>query len=61
MPVARSVVGHDEPSARAAGGGLEALAGAFPGARIVVADDGSRDGTGHAALQAGAELVRAPA
>jgi glycosyltransferase involved in cell wall biosynthesis len=39
---------------------LAALASAFPGARLVVADDGSRDGTGHAALQAGAELVRAP-
>jgi glycosyltransferase involved in cell wall biosynthesis len=39
---------------------LEALAGAFPGARIVVADDGSQDGSGHAALQAGAELHRSP-
>jgi glycosyltransferase involved in cell wall biosynthesis len=39
---------------------LAALAGAFPGARVLVADDCSQDGTGHAALQAGAELVRAP-
>src|SRR3954452_2761926 len=38
---------------------LAALGRAFPGARVVVADDGSRDGTGHEALQAGAELVRA--
>jgi glycosyltransferase involved in cell wall biosynthesis len=38
---------------------LAALAGAFPGARTLVADDGSRDATAHVALQAGAELVRA--
>ena len=37
---------------------LEALAGAFPGARVVVADDGSTDGTSGAARAAGAELVR---
>ena len=37
---------------------LAALAGAFPGARVVVADDGSRDGTWHVALQAGAGVVR---
>jgi glycosyltransferase involved in cell wall biosynthesis len=40
---------------------LAALASAFPGARVLVADDGSRDATPHVALQAGAELVRAPA
>jgi len=39
---------------------LAALGEAFPGARVVVADDGSTDGTAHAALQAGAELVRSP-
>lgn len=39
---------------------LAALREAFPGARVLVADDGSTDGTGHAALQAGVELVRAP-
>jgi glycosyltransferase involved in cell wall biosynthesis len=39
---------------------LAALREALPGARIVVADDGSTDGTGHVALQGGAELVRAP-
>src|SRR3954462_6909969 len=38
---------------------LQALGGAFPDARVVVADDGSRDATAHVALQAGAELVRA--
>ena len=39
---------------------LAALGEAFPGARVLVADDGSRDQTPHVALQAGAELVRAP-
>ena len=39
---------------------LAALAEAFPGARVLVADDGSRDSTPHVALQAGAELVRSP-
>jgi glycosyltransferase involved in cell wall biosynthesis len=37
---------------------LAALAAAFPGAAVVVADDGSRDATPHVALQAGADLVR---
>jgi glycosyltransferase involved in cell wall biosynthesis len=40
---------------------LSALEEAFPGARVLVADDGSRDATPHVALQCGAELVRAPA
>jgi glycosyltransferase involved in cell wall biosynthesis len=40
------------------GATLDALGGAFPGARVVVADDGSRDATAHVALQARAELVR---
>jgi glycosyltransferase involved in cell wall biosynthesis len=39
---------------------LAALAEAFPGALVVVADDGSRDGTWHLALQAGVGLVRSP-
>jgi glycosyltransferase involved in cell wall biosynthesis len=39
---------------------LAALARAFPGARVVVADDASDDGTDRAALAAGVELVRAP-
>jgi glycosyltransferase involved in cell wall biosynthesis len=41
------------------GATLEAIGAAFPGARVIVADDGSRDATAHVALQAGAELVRA--
>jgi glycosyltransferase involved in cell wall biosynthesis len=40
------------------GATLAALARVFPGARVVVADDGSGDATAHVALQAGAELVR---
>jgi glycosyltransferase involved in cell wall biosynthesis len=39
---------------------LSALRDAFPGARVLVADDGSKDATSHVALQEGAELVRAP-
>jgi glycosyltransferase involved in cell wall biosynthesis len=39
---------------------LAALGDAFPGSRVLVADDGSRDQTPHVALQTGAELVRAP-
>jgi glycosyltransferase involved in cell wall biosynthesis len=37
---------------------LAALDSAFPRARVVVADDGSSDGTWHVALQAGADLIR---
>jgi glycosyltransferase involved in cell wall biosynthesis len=37
---------------------LAALASAFPGARIVVADDGSTDGSADVAAQHGAEVVR---
>jgi len=37
---------------------LAALAAAFPGARILVADDGSTDGSAHVAAAAGAEVVR---
>jgi glycosyltransferase involved in cell wall biosynthesis len=39
---------------------LAALASAFPRARVIVADDGSSDGSGDVAERAGAELVRAP-
>jgi glycosyltransferase involved in cell wall biosynthesis len=39
---------------------LAALREAFPRARLLVADDASTDATPHVALQAGAELVRAP-
>jgi glycosyltransferase involved in cell wall biosynthesis len=37
---------------------LSALAAAFPGARIVVADDGSSDGSAEVAAAHGAEVVR---
>jgi glycosyltransferase involved in cell wall biosynthesis len=39
---------------------LAALGSAFPRARVIVADDGSSDGSGDVAERAGAELVRAP-
>ena len=39
---------------------LRSLNQAFPGARVLVADDGSTDGTQHVVLQHGAELVRSP-
>jgi glycosyltransferase involved in cell wall biosynthesis len=39
---------------------LSALAEAFPGARVVVADDASEDGTAEVARAAGVEVVTAP-
>ena len=39
---------------------VEALRGAFPDAEVVVADDGSRDGTAVAAEAAGARIVCLP-
>ena len=39
------------------GATVRALRGAFPGARVWVADDASEDGTAEAALAAGAEVV----
>ena len=50
------VTAHDE--ADRLGETLAALAAAFPGARVLVADDGSTDGTAAVAAQAGAEVVR---
>jgi len=52
------VSAHDE--ADRIGATLAALGDAFPGARVLVADDASADATAHVALQAGAEVVRAP-
>ena len=40
------------------GATVAGLQGAFPGAFVVVADDGSRDGTAAVAEQAGAQVVR---
>lgn len=54
--VAVIVCAHDE--ADRLGATLGALRAAFPGARILVADDGSEDGTDRLAVAAGAELVR---
>ena len=39
---------------------LAAVREAFPDARVLVADDASRDASVHVALQAGVEVVRAP-
>ncbi|MDX6698087.1 MAG: hypothetical protein QOE65_1484 [Solirubrobacteraceae bacterium] len=52
------VSAHDEADRLA--DTLSALERAFPGARVIVADDASTDGTAHVALQAGAEVVRSP-
>jgi hypothetical protein len=40
---------------------VEALRAAFPGVEVIVADDGSRDGTSAAAERAGARVLRLPA
>jgi hypothetical protein len=40
---------------------VEALRAAFPGVEVIVADDGSRDGTAAAAERAGARVLRLPA
>jgi hypothetical protein len=42
------------------GATVEAVRSAFPGAEVVVADDGSRDGTAAAAERAGARVARLP-
>jgi glycosyltransferase involved in cell wall biosynthesis len=49
------VAAHNE--ADRIGATLEALAGAFPGAQVVVADDASSDGTAELALSHGAQVV----
>jgi hypothetical protein len=40
---------------------VESLRAAFPGAEVIVADDGSRDGTAATAERAGARVLRLPA
>jgi glycosyltransferase involved in cell wall biosynthesis len=55
-PVAVIVAAHDEEDR--IGATLEALARAFPGATLWVADDGSRDGTAELAAAAGAKVAR---
>jgi glucosyl-3-phosphoglycerate synthase len=52
------VAGRDEEER--IGETVRGLARAFPGAEIVVADDGSRDGTARVAEEAGARVVRLP-
>lgn len=52
------VAARDED--RRVGDAIERLRAQFPGAPIVVGDDGSRDGTAAAALAAGAVVVRGP-
>jgi Glycosyl transferase family 2 len=42
------------------GATVEALREQFPGAEVIVADDGSRDGTAQAAAAAGARVLRLP-
>jgi glycosyltransferase involved in cell wall biosynthesis len=55
-PVVAVVAAHNE--ADRIGATLDALAGAFPGAPLWVADDASTDGTGEVALARGARVVR---
>jgi hypothetical protein len=57
-PAAVLVAARDEEPMIAAT--VSALREAFPGAAVVVADDGSRDGTAAAAEAAGARVVRLP-
>jgi glucosyl-3-phosphoglycerate synthase len=40
---------------------VESLKETFPGVEVIVADDGSRDGTAEAAQRAGAQVLRLPA
>jgi hypothetical protein len=58
-PVAILVPARDE--AERIAGTVAALRRAFPGAEVVVADDGSRDATADVAEQAGAIVLRLPA
>jgi glycosyltransferase involved in cell wall biosynthesis len=56
--VAPAVIVAARNEADRIGATVRALHAAFPGARVWVADDASGDGTGEAAMLAGAEVVR---
>ena len=58
-PAAALVAARDEEATIART--IESLRAAFPDAEVVVADDGSRDGTAAAAERAGARVLRLPA
>jgi glycosyltransferase involved in cell wall biosynthesis len=60
VPTETAVVVTAHNEGESLGATLAAVREAFPGARVVVADDASADATAHVALQAGAELVRSP-
>ena len=57
--VAVLVAARDEEAAIART--VESVRGAFPGVEVIVADDGSRDGTAESARRAGARVLRLPA
>ena len=57
-PVAILVAARDE--AERIGATVAALREQFPGAEVIVADDGSRDGTAETAEEAGAVVLRLP-
>lgn len=58
MSVSLAVIIAARNEADRVGETVRALRGAFPGARVWVADDASSDGTAEAAMLAGAEVVR---
>lgn len=60
MPPEIAIVVSAHNEADRLGDTLAALREAFPGARVIVADDHSTDATPQVATAAGAELVRAP-
>jgi glucosyl-3-phosphoglycerate synthase len=57
-PVAILVAARDEE--KRIGETVDRLRAAFPAAEVIVADDGSRDGTAEAAERAGARVLRLP-
>jgi glucosyl-3-phosphoglycerate synthase len=57
-PVAVLVAAREEEGR--VGAAVEVLRAAFPGADVIVADDGSRDGTAAEAERAGARVLRLP-